>query len=77
MCPLTPSNAEVHPTTANVVNATMGIVLYLYVVALSAFDLLEFYPFICVIMYGYMHNEHQTFKINVRDHFYWWHICPQ
>jgi hypothetical protein len=37
-------------------------VLYIYVVALCTFGLLEFYPFTCLIMHGYMHNEYQVFK---------------
>jgi len=64
VCPLTLSNAEVRPTTANAVDAAVGIV------ALCAFGLFEFYPFVCLTMHCYMHNGHQTFKISVRDHFY-------
>jgi hypothetical protein len=70
VCPLTLSNAEVCPITANAADATIGV-LYLYVVALCAFGLFEFYPFVYLTMHCYMHNGHQTFKIDVHDHFYW------
>jgi hypothetical protein len=69
VCPLTPSNAEVCPTTANVVNAATGIIPLCF--RLCAFGLFVFYPFVCLTMHSYMHNGYQTFKINVSDHFYW------
>jgi hypothetical protein len=75
VCPLTPSNAKVRPTITNAANVAACIILLCC--SIVCIWLIEFYPFVCLTMHCYMDKGHQTFKINVHDHFYWWRICPQ
>jgi hypothetical protein len=77
VCPFTPSNAEVRPTTTNAANAATSIILLCC--SIVCIWLNEFYPFVCLTMHCYMHYGYQTFKIKrVRPfllvtHFSWLH----